>query len=466
MLFNSIQFVIFFPIAIWLYFIIPYKFKNVYLLAVSYFYYMSWEISYALLLAGSTLVCYFGAIAMEKIEGRIALRKLLLAGCVLLNLAILFVFKYLHLFLPEVKLSLVLPVGISFYIFRSVSYIADVYNKKIEKVTNFIDYALYVSFFPQLVAGPIERATTFFEQLYKDHSFNYDRFKLGLLRMLWGYFLKLVISERMGIAVDLIYDNYHDATGYQLILGTVLYAFQIYTDFYSYSEIAIGASVILGFDPIENFRQPFFAKNCRELWQRWHISLNSWFVEYVYIPLGGSRKGKFRKNINTIVVFLLSGLWHGADFSYVLWGGLSGLFQILFPGKSKKDNLERQETKLCKLGGILLTFIAFNAALIFFRADSISMGIEIYEKIFTEFGINSILTTSIFDLGLGVFNMLFLIVAMIVLFVIDVLKEKGYIYSDLFKMPLLIRWGVYFLLSIMILLSAHLGAAEFIYFQF
>lgn len=462
MLFNSIQFVIFFPVAIWLYFIIPYKFKNAYLLAVSYFYYCSWEVSYALLLAGSTAVCYFAAIFMDKFKEKVGVRKLLLAFSVLINLSILFMFKYLHLFLPGVTLSLVLPVGISFYIFRSVSYIADVYNGKIEKVSNFVDYALYVSFFPQLVAGPIERAATFFDQLYnRSRAFDYARFKLGLLRMLWGYFLKLVISERMGIAVDLIYESYQDVTGYQLILGTIFYAFQIYTDFYSYSEIAIGASIILGFDPIENFRQPFFAKNCRELWQRWHISLNSWFVEYVYIPLGGSRKGKIRKNLNTIIVFLLSGLWHGADYSYVVWGGMSGLFQILFPGK-KSEKRSAFKNAL----GIMLTFVAFNAALIFFRADSISMGIEIYHKIFTEFGFASILTTSIFDLGLGVFNMIFLIAAMAVLIIVDVLKEKGHEYADLFKTPTIIRWGVYFLLSTMILLSAHLGAAEFIYFQF
>ena len=471
MLFNSMQFAIFFPVAVLLYFIIPSKYKNLYLLVVSYFYYMSWEVGYAGLLLISTLICYVGARFIQK--------KGVLFLCVAANLAILFVFKYFDLFVPGNNLNLMLPVGISFYIFKSISYIADVYKGKLECEKNFVKYALYVSFFPQLVAGPIERAGRFLEQLNieENHRFDYERVRFGLFRMLWGFFLKLVISERLAIAVNMIYDNYQDVTGYQLILGTFLYAFQIYTDFYSYSEIAIGASKVLGFDAMENFRQPFFARSCRELWQRWHISLNSWFVDYVYIPLGGSRKGNFRKYLNIMIVFILSGLWHGAELSFVVWGALSGGFQVigelckpararLAKGLGKADGTLNDE-KLCKhVFEILGTFICFNIALVFFRADNVKQGAFIFNRMLTHFEPMSVLTTSPFSLGLGVYNMLFLCAALILLFVGDLIKEKTGSYDVLFRQKFYIRWTVYFILVVMILMSAHLGAGEFIYFKF
>lgn len=539
MLFNSMQFAIFFPIAVMLYFIIPNRFRNVYLLLVSYIYYMSWEVSYAGLLLVSTLICYVGAHLLKN-DRTLLFKRGVLFLCVFANLFILFIFKYFDLFVPNNNLNLMLPVGISFYIFKSISFIMDIYRGKIviagedgkfkildaksevvlaggtanansEVKFNFVDYALYVSFFPQLVAGPIERAPRFFADLYlKNHDFDYERVRLGLFRMLWGFFLKLVISERLAISVNMIYDNFADATGYQLVLGTFLYAFQIYTDFYSYSEIAIGASKVLGFDAMENFRQPFFAKSCRELWQRWHVSLNSWFVDYVYIPLGGSKKGSLRKYINVMVVFILSGLWHGADLSFVVWGALSGGFQVageLFKavkrkggrsGAAVKDSVARKADdemrkidELCKLervdgGGndsavrrkykcgklcklvlqIVGTFICFNIALVFFRADNVEQGLFIFKKILFDFNVASIVTTSPFALGLGVYNMLFLCVALVVLFVGDLLKEKGLGYEVLFAQKVYIRWGIYFLLAVMILMSAHLGAGEFIYFKF
>ena len=474
MLFNSMQFAIFFPIAVLLMFIIPYKYRNVYLLAISYFYYMSWEVLYAGLLLLSTLVCYLGGLLIDN-KRRLAHKRGVLFLCVFVNLFLLFIFKYLHLFFPKSELNLLLPVGISFYVFRSVSYIADVYKGKYLPEKSFVKYALYVSFFPQLVAGPIERFDRFKLQLNNDNSFDYERVRLGLFRMLWGFFLKLVISERLLIAVNTIYDNVFDVTGYQLILGTFLYAFQIYTDFYSYSEIAIGASKVLGFDAMENFRQPFFAKNCRELWQRWHISLNSWFVDYVYIPLGGSKKGVIRKYINTMIVFVLSGLWHGADLSFVVWGALSGAFQVI--GGIRDDLFKKNNIVVCGKGGkiaklckptlqIAGTFILFNVALVFFRADDVYQGAYIFNKMLFGFDFSSVLTTSFFSLGLGVYNMLFLIAAIIVLFVFDLLKEQGKGYEWFLGRKWFIRWGVYFGLVIMILMSAHLGAGEFIYFKF
>ena len=511
MLFNSMQFAIFFPIAVMLYFIIPNRFRNVYLLLVSYIYYMSWEVSYAGLLLVSTLICYVGAHLLKN-DRTLLFKRGVLFLCVFANLFILFIFKYFDLFVPNNNLNLMLPVGISFYIFKSISFIMDIYRGKIviagedgkfeildaksevvlaggtanansEVKFNFVDYALYVSFFPQLVAGPIERAPRFFGDLYlKNHDYDYERVRLGLFRILWGFFLKLVISERLAISVNMIYDNFADATGYQLVLGTFLYAFQIYTDFYSYSEIAIGASKVLGFDAMENFRQPFFAKSCRELWQRWHVSLNSWFVDYVYIPLGGSKKGSLRKYINVMVVFILSGLWHGADLSFVVWGALSGGFQVageLFKAVKRKGGRSGAEVKdsvggrkykcgeLCKLVlQIAGTFICFNIALVFFRADNVEQGLFIFKKILFDFNVASIVTTSPFALGLGVYNMLFLCAALVVLFVGDLLKEKGFGYEAVFRQRVYIRWGIYFMLAVMILMSAHLGAGEFIYFKF
>ena len=486
MLFNSMQFVIFFPIAVLLYFLIPHKFRYLWLLLISYYYYMCWNPKYALLLLLSTFITYVSGIIIGKNSLSLTSKKWCVGISFFLNLVILFFFKYFSFVLESVEnlcsrfdisyskpaFDILLPVGISFYIFQALSYTMDVYRKEIPPERNFLKYALFVSFFPQLVAGPIERSKNLLNQFDEKHYFEYNRVRDGLIKMLWGFFLKLVIAGRLAITVDLIYGNYADCTGYQLVLGTFAFALQIYCDFASYSIIAIGSAKVMGFSLMENFKQPFFADSCGDLWRRWHISLNTWFRDYLYIPLGGSRKGKARKYVNLMIVFLTSGLWHGANWTYVIWGGLSGLFQILgaeLSGVRKwlmKIMHMNPNGKLRKGLSILSTFCLFNFSLIFFRSNTVNDAFRIVTKIFTDFQFHSILTTSFFNLGLGVQNFLFLAFALIILFIVDYQKETGNALAKLTSKKWYIRWGFYYLMIGSILLSANLGSAEFIYFQF
>lgn len=506
MLFNSMQFAVFFPIAVLLYFIIPHKARTVYLLVLSYIYYMCWRAEYALLMFLSTFITFLSGMVIDKyrdctdMKGE-RIRKGAVAVSFILNLLILGFFKY-YGFMSEavnsvldsigIKYTLpafdvLLPVGISFYIFQALSYTVDVYRKEIPAEKNLLKYALFVSFFPQLVAGPIERSKNLLKQFDEVHHFDYERVRLGLFRMLWGFFMKLVIAQRLSIVADLIYENSDTSTGYQLLLGTIVFAFQIYCDFASYSEIAIGAAKVLGFELMENFRQPFFSKSCKELWNRWHISLNTWFRDYLYFPLGGSRKGAVRKHVNLMIVFLLSGLWHGAAWTYVIWGGLSGLFQVfgelLKPVREKLGAIVhlKKGTAVHSFICIITTFMFFCTSLVFFRSESLSQAVGIMGKIFTDFGFASVLTTRPTALGLGGYHLLILIVAMLILFVVDLLKEKsersveikaagamgtGGFYEKLLSSPYYVRWSCYFALVILILLSANFGSEEFIYFQF
>lgn len=487
------EFAVFFPIAVLLYFLIPHRFRYLWLLLVSYFYYMCWNPAYALLLLASTLITYASGLIISRDSLSVRSKKWCVGISFVLNLGILFFFKYFDFMFTSIAgictalgihytkpaFDVLLPVGISFYIFQALSYTMDVYRGEIKPERNVLKYALFVSFFPQLVAGPIERSKNLLRQFNEVHHFEYDRVRAGLIQMLWGFFLKLVLAERFAIIVNLIYENYADCTGYQLMLGTFAFAFQIYCDFASYSDIAIGSAKVMGFDLMENFRQPFFADSCGDLWRRWHISLNTWFRDYLYIPLGGSRKGKLRKYINLMIVFLTSGLWHGANWTYVIWGGLSGLFQII---GAELANVRKTCMKLLHMDpegktrhvlSVILTFLLFNFSLVFFRSESVTQALHIIREIFTGFGFASILTTSPFELGLGVKNFLFLAFSAVILFLGDLSKEKygstGTKHSAIGRLTSskwYIRWGFYYLLIVLILLSANLGSAEFIYFQF
>ena len=484
MLFNSVGFAIFFPVVAIVYFIIEKKSSlhraaNLWLLAASYFYYMCQDPRYALLLFSATLITF----AAGRITGRRTapahIRKAALTAGTIASLSVLFFFKYFNFACGIIgldpSLRVILPVGISFYIFQSLTYIFDTYKGDTEVEHDFFRYSLFVSFFPVLLAGPIERSKHLLPQFSTRHFFDYQRTRHGLIRMMYGYFLKLVIAQRLAIAVNLIYDNYNDCTGYQLLLGTVLYAFQIYCDFASYSSIASGCAEILGFSLIDNFRQPFFAVSCSDLWRRWHISLNSWFRDYLYIPLGGSRVPKWRKYLNIMIVFTTSGLWHGADWTYIIWGALSGFFQVMgeilkpfrqsvikaFPIKSKAAG------RLHHILQIVITFGLFSTSLIFFRSDSLDAALTISRKVFTQFNFASILSTSLFSLGLGVKNMIFLAAALIVLLIYDYVNEKqGDCASFIAGRSTPVRWCIYYIFVIMIIASASLGTQQFIYFKF
>lgn len=347
MLFNSLHFLIFFPVVVGIYYLIPQKARSYWLLLASYYFYMCWNAKYVVLLLFSTVVTYVSGILLERCgraeeeEKKIRCRKkLYVAASFILNLSILFVFKYLnfgmeslqwifgqmHIALNVPAVDLLLPVGISFYTFQALGYTMDVYRGEIYAEKNFFRYALFVSFFPQLVAGPIERSKNLLRQLDKPAKPSFDSFRDGILLMLWGYFMKVVLADRIAVFVDTVYGDFETYTGVYLIVATILFAVQIYCDFSGYSVIAMGAAEILGIRLMENFNAPYLSVSVAEFWRRWHISLSSWFRDYLYIPLGGNRKGKMRKYINLLITFGVSGLWHGADWSYVIWGLLNGVW--------------------------------------------------------------------------------------------------------------------------------------------
>ena len=342
MLFNSIDFLFFFPVVVLVYFVFPKKLKYLWLLAASYYFYMCWNAKYALLIFTSTVVTYISGLLMEKVKRsgfdaskQTILKKWVVAGSFIVNLGILFYFKYInfaldlfgqvlsrvHIELNIPAFDIILPVGISFYTFQALSYTMDVYRDEIYAERNFFRYALFVSFFPQLVAGPIERSKNLLKQLSVPSKFSFENMREGFLLMLWGYFLKLVLADRIAVFVDVVYGDIATYPGAYLVVATVLFAVQIYCDFSGYSTIAMGAAKVMGIQLMENFDAPYLAISVAEFWRRWHISLTSWFKDYLYIPLGGSRKGKMRKYMNKMIVFLSSGLWHGADVSFIVWGG-------------------------------------------------------------------------------------------------------------------------------------------------
>ena len=335
MLFNSYSFFVFFPIVVVVYFLLPKRVSYLWLLTASYYFYMGWNAKYALLLLLSTAITYISGIVIQWLNDnrpeKIEAKKWVVVGCIVANLAILFFFKYFnftiesinavldHTSLPTVNTSLdvLLPVGISFYTFQALGYTVDVYRREIEAEKNFFRYALFVSFFPQLVAGPIERSKNLLNQLRNPKSYHYGRMCDGLLLMIWGYFLKLVIADRIAIFVDNVYANVDIYDGRYLLLASVLFAFQIYCDFAGYSTIAIGAAEVMGFELMENFNSPYLSQSVAEFWRRWHMSLGSLFRDYVYIPLGGNRK---RQLLNIFVVWFLTGFWHGASWNFIIWG--------------------------------------------------------------------------------------------------------------------------------------------------
>ena len=341
MLFNSFSYLIFFPIVVLLYFAIPYKARYLWLLAASYYFYMAWNPKYALLMALSTVLTYLSGLLIGRetrltatveagspvYRNAIFRRKLWVFLSMISNLSILFLFKYFDFFIDNVNrvlghlgmellnptFDVILPVGISFYTFQALSYTMDVYRGEIYVEKNLFKYALFVSLFPQLVAGPIERSKNLLVQINRRHTFDYERVKNGLLLMLWGFFLKLVIADRVAVIVNTVYNGYTNYHGLILAVATLFFGIQIYCDFYAYSLIAKGSAQVLGFRLMDNFKQPYFSRSIGEFWHRWHISLSTWFRDYLYIPLGGNRKGTLRKYINVMIVFLVSGLWHGAN---------------------------------------------------------------------------------------------------------------------------------------------------------
>ena len=452
MLFNSLEFFIFFPIVVLLYHCIPRRLKNMWLLICSYYFYMCWNAKYAALLLLSTVVTYFSGLGMEWVkhrafseEKKTCWKKWIVALSFILNLSILFFFKYFNFaasMLGQVctmvgldfqtpTLDLLLPVGISFYTFQALSYTMDVYRDDIYAEKNFFQYALFVSFFPQLVAGPIERSKNLLRQLAAPSKVTLDSLRNGLLLMIWGFFLKIVVADRIAIFVDMVYGNQGQYPGFYLIAATVLFAVQIYCDFSGYSIIAMGAAEFLGIHLMENFNAPYLSVSVATFWRNWHISLTSWFKDYLYIPLGGSRKGFARKQLNKILVFLVSGLWHGANLSFVVWGLLNGLYQVLGevlqPVKDwavKMLNLNRSSLGhklLCMTG----TFVLVDFSWIFFRAGSISSALSILKSMLFTYNPWILVDGSLYRCGLDRQNFTVMLLSIAVLIFADIAKHRG-----------------------------------------
>jgi len=459
---------------------------------------MCWNPKYALLMATSTVITWASGILIDRANNKknkteqekTKEKKLWVALSFVSNLAILFFFKYFDFALANINAMLsqfnfeliqpafdvVLPVGISFYTFQALSYTVDIYRKEIYAEKNILKYALFVSFFPQLVAGPIERSKNLLIQFNKEHHFDYDRVKNGLLLMLWGFFMKLVIADRVAMVVDQVYNNYTQYAGFEIAIATVFFAIQIYCDFGSYSNIAIGAAQVMGFTLMENFRQPYFSKSVAEFWRRWHISLSSWFRDYLYIPLGGNRKGKMRKYINLMIVFLTSGLWHGASWHFVVWGGLNGIYQVIGdvtkPYRNKlidllKINTECFSYRLFQMG---ITFVLINITWVFFRADNISIAISMLQQMVTVFNPWVLFDGTLFKLGIDSKDFMVALISIAILWIVDYAHTKGSVREWISKQNLVFRWGLYYVVIFSILIFGIYGpgydAAAFIYFQF
>jgi len=477
MLFNSIRFLIFFPLVVILYFSISPKYRWVLLLAASYYFYMCWRVEYIILIILSTLIDYIAGIKIEDAsDNRIRKKYLILSLCV--NLGLLFFFKYFNFFgdslnnlfssinlnttVPELKV--LLPIGISFYTFQTLSYTIDVYKGKKSAERHLGIFAVYVSFFPQLVAGPIERSTHLMPQFKEVHEFKYRNVSDGLKLMLWGFFKKLVIADRAAILVNTIYNNPEGYHGFPLWVATYLFAFQIFCDFSAYSDIARGSAQVMGFDLMLNFRRPYFAHNIGEFWHNWHISLSTWFRDYVYIPIGGSRVSKMRYYFNIMVVFLTSGLWHGANWTFVFWGGLHGVYHIithLFINLPFQWLKNLHQKKIVRIIEIIFTFHIVCFAWIFFRANSLSDAFYVVSHLFSGLKLEFSNTW-----GLTTVNMAMMVIAIFIMTSVQLLQRRVSIRAMVAKYPLMIRYLVYLGLIFLILTMGLFTNDEFIYFQF
>ncbi|MBD3170059.1 MAG: MBOAT family protein [candidate division Zixibacteria bacterium] len=491
MLFNSFHFIIFFPLVVALYFAVPHRYRWMLLLTASYYFYMCWKAEYIILIVFSTLIDYFAARKMGETEEK-AIRKRWLMLSLAANLGLLFSFKYFNFFNASMKdlfdqfnifydvpaFKVLLPVGISFYTFQTLSYTIDVYRgiKKPEKHLGI--FAVYVSFFPQLVAGPIERSTRLLPQFFEKKGFDYDRVTDGLRLMLWGFFKKIVIADRLAVFVNQVYNNPHDTPGVPLILATYFFAFQIYCDFSGYSDIAIGSARIMGYDLMQNFRRPYFAQSIAEFWKRWHISLSTWFRDYLYISIGGNRVVKWRWYSNLLIVFIVSGFWHGANWTFMVWGALHGSYLVVAIWTQNIRNRISEMIGLTSAPAVrkwFKIFITFHLAIfawIFFRANSLMDAFYIVTHLHTNLGYFISHATSIsqvksmLPVDFHPLEYVISFLSIIFLVIVHYFQEKNSVGEWLDKRPIWIRWSAYYAVLLGILVFGHFGAMEFIYFQF
>jgi len=485
MLFNSIQFLIFFPVVMMLYFITPFKIRWILLLIASYYFYMCWKVDYIVLIIISTLIDYICSNQMAKLESKKTRKKWLLIS-IFSNLGILFGFKYFNFFSENIQtlfnqynvfyeipiFNVLLPVGISFYTFQTLSYSIDVYNGKTPAQKHLGVFAVYVSFFPQLVAGPIERSNHLLPQFFKEHKFSYDRVKSGLQKMLWGFFKKIVIADNLAILVDGVYNNLDNYTGITLIVATIFFTFQIYCDFSGYSDIAIGSARVMGFELRENFKRPYFSKSIQEFWQRWHITLSSWFKDYLYIPLGGNRVVKWKWYYNIIITFLLSGLWHGANWTFIIWGALHGIYLIVaitfkYPKKYFSQKISKYSPKIDTTIDVIITFLLVAFAWIFFRANNLDDAIYVIKNMFADLNEYNNLGGQFRGIGIYLNDLIKYFFLILFLIGYSTYERTDDVWKKLQLKPSWIRWSIYYIMLYGILfLAPHSTINNFIYFQF
>ena len=479
MLFNSGEFIIFFPLVALLYFAIPYKWRWGLLLVASYYFYMCWKPEYIVLIIASTAIDYGTGLRMGRLKEKVRRRKyLILSLCT--NLGLLFAFKYFNFFNDSARavfnqfnlfygvptFSVLLPVGISFYTFQTLSYSIDVYRGNREAESHFGIFALYVAFFPQLVAGPIERSTHLLPQFLEKHEFDYIRVTNGLKRMAWGLFKKVVIADRLAVYVNQVYNNPTEYHGAHIWIATYFFAFQIFCDFSGYSDIAIGAAEVMGYRFMENFRRPYLAQSIAEFWKRWHISLSTWFRDYLYIPLGGNRVGKWRWYYNLFIVFVISGLWHGANWTFIIWGALHGFYLIfaILSAKTRRQfaarsGLDRFPIALAYIKRII-TFHLVCFAWIFFRSNSVGDAFMLVGNLF-HFDSFSNIPLTLDDSGMRI-----ALLTILAMEAFHFTQEKISVTRLVSKQHVAVRWACYFALLLSILIYGVFEESAFIYFQF
>ncbi len=482
MLFNSIEFLIFFPIVITVFFLLPHRFRRYFLLAASCYFYMSFIPKYILILLFTTLVDFFGALGVEKAReaGNRKLSKAVFLTAVLLNVGLLVFFKYLGLLedtinffghmidmktvvLPEVTL----PIGISFHTFQSMGYLIDVVLGKEKAEKSFIDFSLFLMFFPQLVAGPIERSANLFSQLKEEHYLKYENLSYGGKMMLWGMFKKVVVADNLAMFADAVFNDVHSYSGWGLVLGILCFTVQIYCDFSGYSDIAIGAARVMGIHLMKNFDTPYFSRNVPEFWRRWHISLSTWFKDYIYIPLGGNRVSKPRWIFNQMVTFTVSGIWHGAAFTFVVWGMLNGVYIVISRFVKPIRETIKEKIGLAKVKWLgdgldmLMTFCLISVTWVFFRANSFADAFYVFGNLFSE-------TVCAFP-HIADFRAYIAIGAPVILFAVEAIVKSPKVvawFTSPTKTAQVVRIASYAVMLFIIVIFGAYDNKSFIYFQF
>lgn len=488
MIFNSFSFLAFIVIVVFLYYIFPKPFSWIILLISSCIFYMAWQPVFMVLLAFSILINYSISLKIYS-ENNASVRKNWLIFNLVLNFGLLFIFKYmpfvnqtfsyiygfLGLKYTPIVFNIMLPIGISFYTFQSAGYTVDVYKNKIEPEKNFFKFALFILFFPPLVAGPIERAKDLLPQLFTKKDFDTENIITGLKFMIFGFFKKVVIADRIALAVNTVYNTPTNYEGLYFITATFLFAFQLYCDFCGYSDIAVGCAKLFGIDLTLNFKQPYLSKSIKEFWRRWHISLSFWFKDYIYFPLGGSRVKKPRHYFNTMVTFLISGLWHGADWTYIIWGSLHGIYQII--GDITKRTKERafaalhiENFFLVRMCKVLITFILVCFSYIFFRGNNMNDAVYIIRNLFTgssNWTNIQYIYYMLNGMGLSIAEMITSFGCIFILIMVELLCKEETVHAVLMRTKKPVRFAFYLFISLLILsLGVYYNAGEFIYFQF